>query len=530
MIQVAPEPYNREEIDEILDKKLNISDQIDAYSKIEDDALLSLKANKTELIDAYSKIEADALLDDKLNISDQIDAYSKTEDDALLLLKADKTELDSYVDLTSTQTITGRKQYGIIIMDYWWDGTSLRGLETELQDMSNIMTILGAATGGGNAITDLSFDENTLIPAKNSSFITTNYDETIIGQKSFNTTFRSVGISVQNYDYKSVVCAGGGIKAIQDINASTVADALLDDKLNVSNQIDSYTKGEDDALLSLKVDKTQLIEAYSKTESDNLLNNIAESGVSYTQGENDELLLLKVDKTQLIDSYTKGKADNLLNYKADSGISYTKGEDDALLLLKSDKTQLIDTNTKGKADNLLNTKADSGVTYTKGENDALLLLKSDKTQLIDSYSKGEAANLLNIKADSGVSYTKGEDNATLLLKANQSTTYTKTETDYLISQIEVGDVNLSGYMTLGTAQTITANKMFNNAYRFINFIDEMATITGSSFVKSGADNSVVLFGAGGTKPMSEFSSSVDDSNYVKKKIVMHKVFKEFYEN
>ncbi|KAA6393065.1 MAG: hypothetical protein EZS28_011405 [Streblomastix strix] len=154
----APEPYNREEIDEMLDKKLNISDQIHAYTKQEDDALLLLKADKSELIDAYSKteddallalklnisdqidaynktevdallddklnisdqidayskIEADALLDDKLNITDQIDAYNKQEDDALLLLKIDKTEFADYADLASTQTITGQKQFGII--------------------------------------------------------------------------------------------------------------------------------------------------------------------------------------------------------------------------------------------------------------------------------------------------------------------------------------------------------------------------------------------------------------------------------
>ncbi|KAA6402353.1 MAG: hypothetical protein EZS28_002116, partial [Streblomastix strix] len=200
-----------------------------------------------------------------------------------------------------------------------------------------------------------------------------------------------------------------------------------------------------------------------------LLNNNADSGVSYTKGEDDALLLLKADKIQLIDSYKKGETNNLLNNKANSGVSYTNGEDDALLLLKADKTQLIDS-------------------YTKGEDDALLLLKADKTQLIDAYTKGETNNLLNNKAYSGVSYTKGEDDALLLLKANQSTTYTKTETDYLISQIEVGDVDLSGYMTLGTSQTITANKTFNNACRFVSSIDGMGTITGSSFVKSGADD------------------------------------------
>ncbi|KAA6377019.1 MAG: hypothetical protein EZS28_027454, partial [Streblomastix strix] len=668
--------YTKQEDDALFGEKLNISDQIDAYNKTEADALLDEKLNITDQIDAYNKSEVDALLDDKLNITDQIDAYSKQEDDALLLLKADKSELADYVDLASTQTITGQKQFGIVsvssiskqnkndasillagggdmlvsslvsqpqlqdvrdiasgkskgyvfsttdemntwmedqenvaklaigdnlyivdkqVMDYWWDGSNLRALETELPDMSNVMTILGAATGWGNAITDLSFDGNTLIPAKNSSFITTNYDETITGQKTFNTTIHSVGISVQNYDNNSVVCAGGGVKAIQDINArvdfsnyynksqtysqtetdqklnlklnifdqidaytktqddallllkadktqlidaynKTEVDALLDDKLNVSDQIDAYTKTQDDALLLLKTDKTQLIDAYTKGETNNLLNNKADSGVSYTKGEDDALLLMKADKTQLIDSYTKGETNNLLNSKADSGVSYTKGEDDALLLLKADKTQLIDSYTKGEADNLLNNKANSGisytkgeadnllsnkansgVSYTKGEDDALLLLKADKTQLIDAYTKGEADNLLSNKANSGVSYTKGEDDALLLLKANQSATYTKTETDYLISQIEVGDVDLSGYMTLGTSQTITANKTFNNACRFISSIDGMGTITGSSFVKSGADDTVVLLGAGGTKPISELAGAPTDlSNYYTK--------------
>ncbi|KAA6384300.1 MAG: hypothetical protein EZS28_020173 [Streblomastix strix] len=630
--------YTKQEVEALLDEKLNISDQIDAYNKQEADALLDDNLNITDQIDAYSKQEDDALLDDKLNITDQIDAYSKQEDDALLLLKADKSELADYVDLASTQTITGQKQFGIIsvsciskqnkndasillagggdmlvsslvsqpqlqevrdiasgkskgyvfattdqmntwmedqenvaklaigdnlyivdkqVMDYWWDGSSLRALETELPDMSNVMTILGTATGGGNAITDLSFDGNTLILAKNSSFITTNYDESITGQKTFYTTIHSVGISVQNYENNSVVCAGGGDKSIQDINVSvdlsnyynksqiysqTETDQKLNLKLNVSDQIDAYTKTQDDALLLLKADKTQLIDTYSKTEADALLDdklNVSDQIDTYTKGEDDALLLLKADKTQLIDSYTKGETNNLLNSKADSGVSYTKGEDEAQLLLKADKTQLIDSYTKGEdnalllfkadktqfidaytkgeTDNLLNNKANSGVSYTKGEDENLLLLKADKTQLIDSYTKGETNNLLNNKADLGVSYTKGEDDALLLLKANQSITYRKTETDQLISQIEVGYVDLSGYMTLGTSQTITANKTFNNAYRFVSSIDGMATITGSQFVKSGADDTDVLLGADGTKPISEFAGSPTDlSDYYTK--------------
>ncbi|KAA6394304.1 MAG: hypothetical protein EZS28_010170 [Streblomastix strix] len=45
----------------------------------------------------------------------------------------------------------------------------------------------------------------------------------------------------------------------------------------------------------------------------------------------------------------------------------------------------------------------------------------------------------------------------------------------------------------------------------------MSIVAGSSFIKSGADNTVVLFDAVDTKQISEFGGgSVDDSNYVKK--------------
>ncbi|KAA6391161.1 MAG: hypothetical protein EZS28_013312 [Streblomastix strix] len=563
----------------MLDKKLNVSEQIDAYtkqeddilpllkadksehiyafSKQEDDTLLLLKADKSKLIDAYSKTKDDELLAIKLSISEQIDAYSKYEDDALLLMKADKTELDNYVDLTLTQTIIYQNQFGIInvssiskqnknnasilhagdgdmlvsslvsqpqlqevrdiasgkskgyvlattdemntsmedqenvaklaigdnlyivnkvVINYWRNGSDFRALETELPDMSNIMTILGTATGGGNAIIDLSFSVNTLIPPKKSSFITNNFNETIAGQITFYTTIHSVGIIVQNYDNNSVVCAGGD-KAIQDINASvdlsnyynksqtysqTEINNQQNNKLNIYDQFNEYTKNFDDALLLLKANKTQLIDSCTKGEADKPLNNKAESGVSQNKEKDDAFLLLKADKTQLIDVYAKGVADNLLNNKANSGVSYTKGEDDALILLKADKTQLIDSYTKGETNALLNNKADAGVSYTKGEDDALqllkadksttysktqddalLLLKIDKTQLIDSYTIGETNNLLNNKANTGVSYTKGEDDALLLLKADKSTTCTKTETDQLISEIDVGDEQIS---------------------------------------------------------------------------------------
>ncbi|KAA6365171.1 MAG: hypothetical protein EZS28_039302, partial [Streblomastix strix] len=90
----------------------------------------------------------------------------------------------------------------------------------------------------------------------------------------------------------------------------------------------------------------------------------------------------------------------------------------------------------------------------------------------------------------------------------------ETFNDQLLDKADKTD--LANYVTLDTAQSINANKTFNNACRFTSTIDGMSSITGQSFVKSGADNTVVLLGAGGTKPISEFTTSIDDSNYVKK--------------
>lgn len=62
------------------------------------------------------------------------------------------------------------------VNDYWCDGTDFKILETELLDMINVISTLGAATGGDMAITDISISGNTLTLAKNTIFITTDYD------------------------------------------------------------------------------------------------------------------------------------------------------------------------------------------------------------------------------------------------------------------------------------------------------------------------------------------------------------------
>ncbi|KAA6401018.1 MAG: hypothetical protein EZS28_003457 [Streblomastix strix] len=375
--------YTRTEADTLLEDK---ADKTDTYTKSETDVLLDDKADKSELIDSYSKTEDDALLLLKANVADltnyvdltfaqtitgqkqfgviSVSSLSKLSKNVASIFFVGKGDMlvSSFVTQLQLQEVrdiaTGKSKAYVFslqgelndwmavyenvaklmigdnlyivdkkVTDYWWDGTDLKVLEIELPDMSYVIITLGTATGGGNAIINISIYGNVLTPVKDKNFVDTDYDQSISGQKTFNTTIHSVGIMVQTYDNSSDVCAE-----------------------------------EDYALLLLKADKTQLIDSYIIDETNNLLNNKTNNGISYTKGEDDALLLLKVDKTQLIDSYSKGETNNLLNNKADKGVSYTKGEDDALLLLKADNMQLIDS-------------------YNKSEDDALLLLKTFNTNV-----------------------------------------------------------------------------------------------------------------------------------------------------
>ncbi|KAA6382772.1 MAG: hypothetical protein EZS28_021701 [Streblomastix strix] len=283
--------YSKIEDDTLQQLKDKVAETVDRYSKTEDDALLLLKADKTELIDAYTKAEDDALLllkADKTKLHNYVNltsaqkisgqkqfgiinvsSISKQSKNDASILHADGGDMlvSSLVTQPQLQEVrdiaTGKSKAYVFSMqdelndwmavqdnvtDYWWDGTDLKVLETELPDMSNVVTTLGTATGGGNAIADISIDGNAFTPAKNTSFDSTNYDRCISGQKTFNTTIHSVGIMVQTYDNSSVVCAGGGVRSIADIQSA------------------SYSKSEDNALLLLKADKIQLIDSQTKVK------------------------------------------------------------------------------------------------------------------------------------------------------------------------------------------------------------------------------------------------------------------------
>ncbi|KAA6389538.1 MAG: hypothetical protein EZS28_014931 [Streblomastix strix] len=146
----------------------------------------------------------------------------------------------------------------------------------------------------------------------------------------------------------------------------------------------------------------------------------------------------------------------------------------------------------------------------------LTAIKADITEIIDAQSKSEDDVLLLLKAnvtDIADRYSKTVDDALLLLKTDKSDqveAYTKKE-DVTLLQLKADKSELSNYVTLGTSQTIIANKTFNYACRFENSIDGMSTITGSSFIKSRTNNTVVLLGAAGTKLISEFTTTIGDS-------------------
>ncbi|KAA6397419.1 MAG: hypothetical protein EZS28_007059 [Streblomastix strix] len=243
--------YNKTEANALLDDKLNVSDQIDTYTKSEDEALLLLKADKSEFADYDNLGTAQTISGQKQFDIITVASVSKwSKNNASIFLAGggnmlvsslvNQTELqevqyiasgklkayvfDTQSDLNDQLAVQdnvaklaiGDNLYIVNkqVVDYWWDGTDLKVLETEQPDMTNVITTLGTAIGGGNAINDLLFSENILIYAKNINFVIADQEQNITGSKTFTSTIRSVGIQVQNFDNLSVVLAGGGVKAI----------------------------------------------------------------------------------------------------------------------------------------------------------------------------------------------------------------------------------------------------------------------------------------------------------------------------
>ncbi|KAA6392035.1 MAG: hypothetical protein EZS28_012437 [Streblomastix strix] len=320
------EAYTKTETDTKLDLKDDKSEIIDSYTKYEDDVLLLLKADKSELIDSYTKTETDTLLDaktDKTDLDYYVDLTSaqtvngtkqfniisaatvskQNKNDASILLAgggdmlvtslvtqpqlqevrdiatgkskahvfSTQEELNDWIAIQDNvaNLATGDNLYIVdkLVTDYWWDGTYLKVLKTEQPDMSNVFTTLGVATRNGNAIIDISIEGNTLTSSKNATFVTTEFDQSITGMKTFTNTIISNGIQYSGYDNTSVFLAEGEVRAISDINASvdltdyynqTKTDELLGDKANSADLDNYYEKHDVDEMIN---DANELIRA-----------------------------------------------------------------------------------------------------------------------------------------------------------------------------------------------------------------------------------------------------------------------------
>ncbi|KAA6375671.1 MAG: hypothetical protein EZS28_028804, partial [Streblomastix strix] len=200
-----------------------------------------------------------------------------------------------------------------------------------------------------------------------------------------------------------------------------------------------------------------------------------------------------VSTVDLTDYYNKTKTDELLGDKANSADLdnyYEKHDVDEMI---NDANELI----RAVEDQIPTPATISNFIQKTGEE-------------LDQTIQGR----LRQQLDERVSFDSMSDNLYITkFDALEGLVTSETFNDQLLEKADKTD--LDSYVTLGTAQSINANKIFNNAYRFTSTIDGMSTITGASFVKSGADDSVVLLGAGGTKPISDGGGG-DMSNYVKK--------------
>ncbi|KAA6369125.1 MAG: hypothetical protein EZS28_035348, partial [Streblomastix strix] len=149
------------------------------------------------------------------------------------------------------------------VMDYQQDGTVLKVLEIQLPDMKNVITTLGTATGGCNAITDISIDGNTLKQAKNIAFVTTRNYQSITGMKTFTNTTISIDIQYQGRDNNSVFLADGGVKTISDINVSTTqiinANKTFNNNCRFVCSIDGMSTVTESSFIKLRADNTVVL-------------------------------------------------------------------------------------------------------------------------------------------------------------------------------------------------------------------------------------------------------------------------------
>ncbi|MEH1863260.1 MAG: hypothetical protein V7L21_35830 [Nostoc sp.] len=187
----------------------------------------------------------------------------------------------------------------------------------------------------------------------------------------------------------------------------------------------------------------------------NLATNTVAGKVRTNTNSNDPVVYLKSEVDTLIagvsgndlnNYYTKPQSDTLLNTKADKFTTYTKTEVDGLVNPKANSTDVY---TKTQTDTLI-----SGSIPNNAKGVALGIATLDSggkipdTQIPDAITRDtELTAGLATKADISTTYTKTQTDTLLTAKANQSTTYTKTEVDNLVAAsdtlVELTDIAIS---------------------------------------------------------------------------------------
>ncbi|KAA6388645.1 MAG: hypothetical protein EZS28_015828 [Streblomastix strix] len=421
----------------------------------ETDTLLDAKADKTELIDAYSKVETYA--------RDEVQA--KTETDTKLDEKVDKADLDDYVDLISAQTIKGQKQFGVINVS----SISKRSKN----DASNRLA------GGGDILVSSLVTQPQLQQIR---------DIASSQSKAYVLPTQEMNTRMEDQENVAKLATGDNLYIIDK--------QVIDYWWHGANLRTLETEQPDMSNIV-----TSLVEA---TGNGNVITDISIDGNTITAAKMNHFVVCAsggvkaiseiTPTVDLTDYYNNTKTDELFGDKADVGDLdnyYDKHDVDEMI---NDTNELI-----RAVEDQIPPLQQYQIFQKTGED-------------LDQTIQGRLHQQLN----EIVPFDSMSDNLYITkFDALQGLVTSETFNDQLLDNADKTD--LDSYVTLDTAQSINANKTFNNSCRFTSTIDEMSTITGASFVKQGADNTVVLLGAGGTKPISEFVSTPTDlSNYYNK--------------
>lgn len=256
-----------------------------------------------------------------------------------------------------------------------------------------------------------------------------------------------------------------------------------------SDKLNTYDKNEIDYKLS---EKANTKTTYSKHQTDQAIAEYTyQKDVVYTKVQTDAIMKSKANVSDVYNRHSIDiKVNDLnekLNDKLDKSDAYTSTEIDSKLGKKADAKDVY---TKTTIDNKVYTlehsislKEDKGYSYSKEE---VYTRKEvdDRIDINDSFTKDETRKLLNLKLDI-IKYEEEEANQNqeiqtkldtkvnkgdfesnnqkvteeLGKKADKINTYTKTEVDNIISNIDIPETDLSNYYDKSQTENLIDTKL-----------------------------------------------------------------------